>query len=198
MRGFLWCQRTLKKGKSKVKWKDVCLPKTEGGLGIKSLSEWNSALILTHIWRLISHKDSLWVRWIHTHKLAGRNFWNIDTQPNASWSWRKILEVRELVKGRFIHIVNNGEITSMWYDIWCDFGPLADLVSTRMIYQEGYDPSFSIKDMVLANNMNWPVSWLSRFPQLATISAPDLSSVPDAIKWRDIDGNLHDFSIHLV
>ncbi|XP_071714208.1 uncharacterized protein [Rutidosis leptorrhynchoides] len=144
-----------KKENRKFKWKDVCLPKTEGGLGIKSLSEWNSALISTHIWRIISHKDSLWVRWIHTHKLAGRNFWNIDTQPNSSWSWQKILEVRELVKGRFIHIVNNGEITLMWYDIWCDFGPFAALVSTRMIYHKGYDPSYSIKDMDFLVHLVW-------------------------------------------
>ncbi|XP_071728526.1 uncharacterized protein [Rutidosis leptorrhynchoides] len=33
LRGFLWCQGDLKKGKAKVKWNDVCVPKDEGGLG---------------------------------------------------------------------------------------------------------------------------------------------------------------------
>lgn len=41
MRGFLWCQGDLKHGKTKVAWETVCLPKTEGGLGIKSLHRWN-------------------------------------------------------------------------------------------------------------------------------------------------------------
>ncbi|GKC88006.1 reverse transcriptase domain, reverse transcriptase zinc-binding domain protein [Tanacetum coccineum] len=33
MRGFLWCQGKMMKGKSKVAWEVVCLPKSEGGLG---------------------------------------------------------------------------------------------------------------------------------------------------------------------
>nr|GEW19171.1 RNA-directed DNA polymerase, eukaryota, reverse transcriptase zinc-binding domain protein [Tanacetum cinerariifolium] len=34
MRGFLWCNGDLKKGKAKVAWRDICLPKNEGGLGL--------------------------------------------------------------------------------------------------------------------------------------------------------------------
>nr|GEU32224.1 hypothetical protein [Tanacetum cinerariifolium] len=33
MRGFLWCQREMNKGKAKVAWDSVCMPKHEGGLG---------------------------------------------------------------------------------------------------------------------------------------------------------------------
>ncbi|XP_071688890.1 uncharacterized protein [Rutidosis leptorrhynchoides] len=48
MRGFLWCQGDMKKGKAKVKWAHVCLPKEEGGLGIRRLKTWNIALLTTH------------------------------------------------------------------------------------------------------------------------------------------------------
>ncbi|XP_071714838.1 uncharacterized protein [Rutidosis leptorrhynchoides] len=44
MGGFLWCQGEMKRGKAKVKWSVVCLPKDEGGLGGKSLKKWNVAL----------------------------------------------------------------------------------------------------------------------------------------------------------
>ncbi|GKA73877.1 RNA-directed DNA polymerase, eukaryota, reverse transcriptase zinc-binding domain protein [Tanacetum coccineum] len=37
LKGFLWCQGNLTKGKEKVAWKLVCKPKNEGGLGIKHL-----------------------------------------------------------------------------------------------------------------------------------------------------------------
>nr|GEY05360.1 reverse transcriptase domain, reverse transcriptase zinc-binding domain protein [Tanacetum cinerariifolium] len=37
MRGFLWCQGDTQRGKVKVAWVDVCLPKKEGGLGIRRL-----------------------------------------------------------------------------------------------------------------------------------------------------------------
>ncbi|GJX99144.1 reverse transcriptase domain-containing protein [Tanacetum coccineum] len=34
MRGFLWCQGEMRRGKAKVAWEDVCLPRKEGGLDI--------------------------------------------------------------------------------------------------------------------------------------------------------------------
>nr|GEZ50283.1 hypothetical protein [Tanacetum cinerariifolium] len=34
MRGFLWCQGSMNKGKAKVAWEVVCLPKKKGGLGL--------------------------------------------------------------------------------------------------------------------------------------------------------------------
>ncbi|GJZ19386.1 hypothetical protein Tco_0555976 [Tanacetum coccineum] len=49
IRGFQWCNGDLKRGKSKVAWNDICLPKSEGGLGIRSLEIFNIALVTTHI-----------------------------------------------------------------------------------------------------------------------------------------------------
>ncbi|GJU85498.1 RNA-directed DNA polymerase, eukaryota, reverse transcriptase zinc-binding domain protein [Tanacetum coccineum] len=51
MRGFLW------KGRSKVAWEVVCLPKVEGGLGIKRLGVFNNALILSPLASFISSRD---------------------------------------------------------------------------------------------------------------------------------------------
>ncbi|GJR82368.1 putative reverse transcriptase domain-containing protein [Tanacetum coccineum] len=65
MRGFLWCNGKLKHGKANVAWDVICLPKWEGGLGIRSLDIFNIALITTHIWNIVTNKESLWVRWIH-------------------------------------------------------------------------------------------------------------------------------------
>ena len=37
MCGFLWCHGDMKRGKAKVAWDTLCLPKSEGGLGIRNL-----------------------------------------------------------------------------------------------------------------------------------------------------------------
>ncbi|GKA85429.1 hypothetical protein Tco_0807083 [Tanacetum coccineum] len=66
VRGFLWCNGEYKRGKAKVAWDDICLPKEEGGLDV-----FNIALMTTYIWNIVSNKESLWVRWIHTYKLRG-------------------------------------------------------------------------------------------------------------------------------
>lgn len=74
MRGFLWCNGELKHGKAKVAWDAICLPKSEGAIGIKSLDKWIVALMTKHIWSIISLKESLWVRRIHSYRLNNRNF----------------------------------------------------------------------------------------------------------------------------
>nr|GFC77644.1 hypothetical protein [Tanacetum cinerariifolium] len=58
----------LKKGKAKVSWDVVCRMRIEGGLGIRRFDLFNKALMLSHLWNLISLKESLWVKWIHVRQ----------------------------------------------------------------------------------------------------------------------------------
>ncbi|GKF18970.1 hypothetical protein Tco_0063888, partial [Tanacetum coccineum] len=88
MRGFLWCQGEMKKGKAKVAWDSVCMPKHEGGLGIRRIDDFNVALMATHIWSILTHRESLWVKWVHTYKLKGRSFWDVPCRGDVSWGWR--------------------------------------------------------------------------------------------------------------
>ena len=69
MCGFLWCQGDMKRSKANVSWDDVCFPKPEGRLGIRKLGDFNVTLMSTHIWKIITNKESLWVKWIHAYKL---------------------------------------------------------------------------------------------------------------------------------
>nr|GEX46816.1 hypothetical protein [Tanacetum cinerariifolium] len=77
MRGFLWSQDNMSRGKVKVAWDVICLPKQEGGLGIRRLDHFNKALMVSHVWKILSLKESLWVKWIHVYKLKNRSFWDI-------------------------------------------------------------------------------------------------------------------------
>ncbi|GJT37282.1 hypothetical protein Tco_0937147 [Tanacetum coccineum] len=64
MRGFLWCQGLLKKGKANVSWDIVCRKRIEGVLGVRRLDTFNKALMVSHLWNLISSKESefIWYR----------------------------------------------------------------------------------------------------------------------------------------
>ncbi|GKA94897.1 hypothetical protein Tco_0816935, partial [Tanacetum coccineum] len=72
--GFLWCHGSMRKGRAKVAWEVVCLPKEEGGLGVRRLDLFNKALMISHVWKLLSRKESLWVKWMYMYKLKERNF----------------------------------------------------------------------------------------------------------------------------
>ncbi|XP_071714307.1 uncharacterized protein [Rutidosis leptorrhynchoides] len=123
MRGFLWCNGPLNRGKAKVKWKEVCSSKNEG--------------------------------------------------------------------------VGDGLSASAWFDTWCDYGPLASIVSMRDINRAGYNKDATVADLISDATWNWQIEWRCKYPMLSNISIPDISD-PDVVKWRGPDGNLQDFSVRLV
>ena len=51
---FLWSGPELNHKKAKVAWADLCIPKQEGGLGLRKLKETNNVSCLKLIWRLLS------------------------------------------------------------------------------------------------------------------------------------------------
>jgi hypothetical protein len=69
---------------AKVAWEQVCLPKKEGGIGIKRITKWNKNALLKHIWNLCN--GSIWSTWIRSNLLRGRNFWTIKAPENWSWA----------------------------------------------------------------------------------------------------------------
>ena len=85
LKGFLWCQGDLARGQAKIAWKTLCKPKCQGCLGFKHLGLWNEVLLTKHIWNIVYHKESLWVKWIHVVKLRGQSFWDVNVEYNDSW-----------------------------------------------------------------------------------------------------------------
>ncbi|GJV04571.1 hypothetical protein Tco_1338140 [Tanacetum coccineum] len=134
----------IRKGKAKVSWEVVCLPKNEGGLGLRRLELFNKALMVTHIWNLLLKKESLWVKWIHEYKLRGRHFFEVPYSGNMTWGWRKFLQLRPLIRDHVRYHLGDGATCSLWFDCWSPCGPLADIISSRDIHRAGFNLSSKI------------------------------------------------------
>lgn len=67
-----------------VAWKSLCIPKEEGGLGIRELGIWNHALMGKLIWSLHDNKEALWIKWIHAYYLKNANVWTWSPPRDAS------------------------------------------------------------------------------------------------------------------
>ena len=65
-RNFLWGGDQDNKKIPWVKWDIVYLPKSEGGLGIKDITKFNTTLLGKWIWALVSDQQQLWVRIINS------------------------------------------------------------------------------------------------------------------------------------
>ncbi|XP_071714993.1 uncharacterized protein [Rutidosis leptorrhynchoides] len=169
----------MKRGKAKVKWKDICLPKKEGGLGIKNLKQWNIALTSYHIWCIITRKQSLWVRWIHSYRLSNKSFWEVDVPATASYGWKKILSLREEIRQYFIYKIGRGDCTLAWHDTWCDYGHLSELFSYRQISQARASP-------VTWYSIVWFPQSVPRFSFIMWLVVKEKLKTQDRLKAWDI------------
>ncbi|GJY48983.1 elongation factor 2-like protein [Tanacetum coccineum] len=161
----------IRKGKAKVAWEDVCLPKRRVVL------------------------ESLWVKWIHTYKVNGRTLWEIPLRGKMSWGWHKILQVRNLVRPFIWYRVGNGATISAWFDNWCVSSPLASFISNRDIYRAGLGLSAKVNEIIVSGMWKWPAEWTSKYPMLANLAVPNLSNASDGLLWRHISNANSDFSV---
>ncbi|GKA12960.1 hypothetical protein Tco_0692506 [Tanacetum coccineum] len=156
----------MRRGKAKVAWEVVCLPKKERSLGLRRLDIFNKALMVSHIWSLLSLKESLWVKWIHAYKLKGRNFWDVPIRGNMAWGWRKVLQIRPIIQEFIWYRIGDGSKVSVWFDHWCPISPLSKIVSARDIHRAMFDMSTMIKDLFKIMSMDLPqMTGSSKYPR---------------------------------
>nr|GEV47968.1 hypothetical protein [Tanacetum cinerariifolium] len=84
-----------RKGFTSVAWKDICVPKSQGGLGLRSIELMNEGLMIKYLWNIISKKDSLWVKWVNSYRLKGKCVWTLSVSDNTASCWRHILKLRD-------------------------------------------------------------------------------------------------------
>jgi len=133
---FLWSGNDSK-ANAKVAWEKVCVPKKEGGLGIKRLEVWNQTCMLYHVWTLFATSGSLWVAWVEENLLKWESFWQVAIPQNCSWSWKIFLKLRSIAKQFLSFKVGDGSKIYLWFDLWHPDGYLVDRYGYEVIYDAG-------------------------------------------------------------
>ncbi|KAL9666474.1 hypothetical protein QQ045_000807 [Rhodiola kirilowii] len=90
---YLWSGSCVG-SRSLVAWDTVCKLKSNGGLDLKNLVNFNKSLALSQIWDLCLKKDSLWIKWMNNYFFKNRSFWELEEKNHHSWVLKKILRLR--------------------------------------------------------------------------------------------------------
>jgi hypothetical protein len=69
-RNFLWTGDMLRSKFALVAWKQVCLPKDEGGLGVHDIKARNDSFFAKQLWNIHLKVDSLWIRWVDHYYIS--------------------------------------------------------------------------------------------------------------------------------
>ncbi|XP_071704867.1 uncharacterized protein [Rutidosis leptorrhynchoides] len=116
--------------------------------------------------------------------------------PNdASWSWRKMLNIRDIIHIHVVHKIGNGTTTNAWFDRWHPHGTIVEIVSRRNIVREGYNLNEKVCDVMHGSDLTWPSTWYTEFNAIQDVAPPILTDQSDIVQWRDCSGNWIDFSV---
>lgn len=109
-----------------VDWNTVCLPKEEGGLGVRRLREFNVALLEKWCWRMLVDKEGLWYRVLKArYGEVGVRLKEGGGGDSSVW-WRMISGIQRGVgfdEGSWFEenvrrVVGGGSNTNFWLDNW--------------------------------------------------------------------------------
>lgn len=126
---------------------EICKPKKEGGLGLRSLREANDVSCLKLIWKIVSNGSSLWVKWIKAYLIKEDSFCSLrDTASLGSWMWKKLLKYRTIAKSLCKVDIGNGALTSFWFDNWSSLGFLMNILGPRGIIDLGIRLNETVAD----------------------------------------------------
>lgn len=157
---------------------EVCVPKSEGGLGLKRLSEWNKASMLRHPWALCKKENILWVKWVHSYVIKSQCIWNMPLPADSSWTLRKIFGLRSLGQNFIKAVVGNGKDTFLWLDDWHTLGPLFQKFGSRVMFNLGRSLGAKL-DSIDNGRWRWPRSRNATIIEIVDSTTRDLIPMMD-------------------
>nr|VDD19031.1 unnamed protein product [Brassica rapa] len=124
---FLWNNKTSSAAGARVAWKDLCRPKSEGGLGIRHLEDFQLVFRLKHVWNYFSNSGSLWASWLKKYAFR-RGYWLTQDSTRFSPTVRSMIQLKPMINDFMRCLVKNGATSSFWFDTWTLLGPLISVL----------------------------------------------------------------------
>ncbi|GAU20609.1 hypothetical protein TSUD_33450 [Trifolium subterraneum] len=165
-RNLLWGGGAENKKICWVKWDQICLPKAQGGLGVKNLCMFNVALLNKWKWRFVSENEALWTDFLRFRygQLPTQLVGEVTTPTGAKSSlwWRDLLGMEQgTATGCFKHhvraCVGNGRNIGFWNFKWFGNQTFSDLFPN--LYEKERYHNASIADRLGDYEANDTISW---------------------------------------
>ncbi|GKE02345.1 putative reverse transcriptase domain-containing protein, partial [Tanacetum coccineum] len=120
-------------------------------------------------------------------------------KEGSSWSWKKILRYRGVLRSHIVHRIGNGLDTSLWFDNWHAICPLSEFISKRKMYYSGLSLDCKVANVIENGVWKWPRGLSMEFDGLNAIEPPCLTEgKKDKVFWKTVSGRLKDFSVYIV
>jgi hypothetical protein len=212
-RNFLWGGGLEEKKLCWVKWDHISCPKSQGGLGVKNLALFNSALLYKWKWRLIEERNALWselLRFRYGHlptKILGETF--SQARANDSIWWKDMLGTgRSLEEDWFRKNVScglgDGCNIGFWKFKWMGNQPFCELYPDLFAKEVSKDVLVSNRVRRNGDRSEWNWMWSDHLTHSETGQLTELQNLLTDVhleqarmdKWRWIPGPLDLFTVN--
>ncbi|KAL0455501.1 UNVERIFIED_CONTAM: hypothetical protein Slati_0889300 [Sesamum latifolium] len=139
-------------------------------------------------WRKVvkCNNSSIWVTWIIKHYLRCCLIWTVRSN-SGSWSWRKILKLRNHILSAVSYHVGSGERFLLWLDPWHPLGPLIHRFP-RGPSVIGIPLAANLSEVIDEDGWNWPLFTNIGHLEIMELLPPLGES--DTITWRSVGREL--------
>ncbi|KAK1310312.1 hypothetical protein QJS10_CPA08g00962 [Acorus calamus] len=168
-----------------VNWDTVCLPKEEGGLGLRRLGEWNDAAMGVRFWEIASNQPSLWATWIRRKYLKKKNVWTAFPSTTGTLVWKRILKAGEWIRVKTKYIIFQGNSINLWNDPWLNGHGLKHHFHGQTLLYWGPPNVATVNKFIVDGKWRKPHRWPTEFDHLwETILEIDIGGAgPDILIW---------------
>jgi len=140
-----------------IAWDTLCKPHSEGGIGFRTLEEFNLALLAKQLWRLIRFPNSLLSRILRGRYFRFSDPLHIGASFRPSYGWRSIMAAKPLLLLGLRRTIGSGMLTRVWEDPWIPSipaRPAKSILDTR-------DPHLYVNDLIDQNTQSWKIDRLT-------------------------------------
>ncbi|XP_019462933.1 PREDICTED: uncharacterized protein LOC109361856 [Lupinus angustifolius] len=184
IRNFIWYGDIGTRKLVPVAWSKVCVPISQGGLGLRSIKMLNKATLLHLAWDMRCDNHD-WAR------LCRNRFGNYKDPPNRHFKssiWPGIKESWSITSSNSIWLIGNGENVNFLKENWLG-EPIADTMGIPAQIQSSL--LASVSDFIVNSKWIIPVPIKSLFPDVALgIANTIISNGVDKLVWRHSEDGL--------
>ncbi|KAL6218194.1 hypothetical protein ACLB2K_011409 [Fragaria x ananassa] len=136
-----------------LRWSALGCPKSQGGMGFRSLEDFNQALLAKQGWRLLTNPTALWVRVLKARYFSTTNFFDARKGSSPSWLWSSLLHGRELLHRHVAWQIGNGTDIPVWNTNW-----IPHLPGMRLTPHSSVDLKMTVDSLINWNTHSWDIS----------------------------------------
>ncbi|CAA7018347.1 unnamed protein product [Microthlaspi erraticum] len=189
-RDFVWGSTPERRKQHLLSWDKICLPKAEGGLGIRQSSLMNKALLAKVGWRMLHDVTSLWSKVVRSKYRVGDihdGSWLV-TKGTWSSTWRSVvLGLKEVIVPGHGWVIEDGRSIQFWTDKWL----IGQALEAESIVEVPQAILYSKACDMWIDGIGWDMQRIGPYVtedvrlSLAAVVIDKAEGVQDRLSWSD-------------